>query len=186
MPGVRFPSTEALRRLGISDPEVFYPKGGELTPTIQVADLSRTISTEPVEGRGYFWDALPAPLAGVFARMELHCRAPGGLVVERLQMLTDDGEANVFAAAGALFSIDGSGLFTAGLAIGESIGGVQVRSRAVIDGTVVVPSGPRWFNAMSPTTIFLAPTQVLSITQRTAAQALSVGLIWRELAEIQG
>ena len=106
MTGARFPSTQALRRLGIVDPTVFYPEGGRMTPTIQIADLSRSVATEPVERRAII-HVIQNNVLGAQSTFELSCRAPGGLIVEGAHVAFPPDSSDAGSSAdGAQLQID--------------------------------------------------------------------------------
>lgn len=188
MPGVRFPSTEALKRLGIVEPEVFYPSGGELTPTIQVADLSRSVASEPVEGRVYRF-VVQAGSIGRLSVFELRCMAPGGLVVERgFLAFPPDSSASGSTADGAQVQVDGNRFVTVpSSSAGLDIGGVATRSEfttgVLLPGSITGAS-QRWHNSMAAP-IYVRSGETFRIFTNQQNLFLMWWMILRELPDIQ-
>lgn len=190
----RFPSAEILRRLGMPDPEVFDARAGTLIPTMQILDLSRSVATEPVEARGYC-RAISQAVAGQFTTWQLHCRAPGGTLIERFRLIQPDpGAIGVWCAV--IPGVVAEPLPLAPTPI--SVGGIRVMTQHAIGPTVVLrPGAPLvpWQELHSLGTSGLGvldtfgiyvPAGDVFIVQPGAAALLEVAAAWRELPEIQG
>jgi len=186
--GARFPSTSALRRLGIVDPTVFYPEGGRMTPTIQIADLSRSVSTEPVEARAII-HAIHPPAIGFHATFELYCRAPGGLIVEGAHLAFPPDSSDVGSSVdGAQLQIDNTTLIPQPPPPSPlahlNIGGIAVRSLTARGNTLPGGGGQRWHNDFTHP-IYVRSGEVFRIVTQQTNIFLFFTMTWRELDEIQ-
>jgi len=189
MPGARFPSTEALKRLGIVEPTVFFPSGGALQPTIQVADLSRSIATEPVEARIWYAADIPPGAPGTRGTFELLCRSAGGLIVEYLRnLLPGDGEnAPLDATLGAGVVI-APGEFLSGHSRTSQldVGGIEGRGLTRNGFTASISALHRWYNSVSPTPVYVRAGEVFRMQSlSTTGARFSMAILWRELTDIQ-
>jgi hypothetical protein len=189
--GSRFGSVEALRRLGIPDPEVYAPDN--LVQTMQVLDLSRSVATEPVEARGYVCVYLLAS-GGHFGTWELYSKAPGGIVIENL-MVTE--QPSSFPAGTVLAVRDTRVTVPAapGVQIGCSIGGEPVRSDWGFANLVAPLVGPDlqiipFINnpnqqVQVPMRIYVPAGSVLVVHCTTGGTNMVIGAVWRELQDWQ-
>ncbi len=188
--GTRFPGTEALRRLGIVEPEVFSIEGGRMTPVMIMADRSRSVATEPVEARGYLFVSVPAS-AGDRGQVELHSRAPGGIIIEFFNYLEPPDLVAADITTGVFLAVEDGASFLAdtGVAQIQNVGGLAVRSIGISGASGIGFRGLLVPNSLGTnaraTAIYVPAGSFLSIHSRALNARFTAVILWRELPEIQ-
>lgn len=190
----KFPSAEILRRLGVDRPQLFDAAGERLVPTMTVLDMSRSIATEPVEARGYCRVAMQL-FPGQLTTFQLRCLAPGGVLVERLVIISPGGLGGIATSVAVIPQSVALALPAAPAPI--SVGGLSVNSVPEIGPTVALQPGAALgipyqvvdsFGFSSPFelgfNLYVRAGEVL-IVQPGAASELQMAVAWRELPEIQ-
>ena len=191
----KFPSAEVLRRLGITDPDLFDMGGRSVQPTAQLFDFSRSIASEPIEARAYK-DLVVPLVGGLYAAAILQMVAPGGGVVEAVA-LEDPLPSGYFGTNGVWFSILPSGtdpiLFDVAPGLFTEpqldIGGLATRS-IIYGGYTAVDRYPQFnwepFNnpVFAQSFRLFVPSGALLVFQSTFnGGPLQIAFVWRELAE---
>lgn len=182
---------EALARSGVKGGTV-PPMVGGLTPTILVADYSKSFSGEPLEARAVASTAGFAVAVGNRFYALLTALSPGGAIVEAFSFLQTNGNnlSWIDRVTAPLVPISVSPLQPV-----ES-GGEAVRSVAVVGETAQVPSGAvaDWSNSfvsgiaiLGPHRFYVPPGATLQIiSDHTGGGFGSLGyttLMWREIPE---
>jgi hypothetical protein len=189
----KYPSAEVLRRLGVSDPRMYGIGSAPLQGTIQVLDLSRSAAAEPFEARGYK-DLLTPLIGGSFALCVLHCRAPGGLVLESF-VLEDPLPSGYFGPNQVSFTLTQQldPTWTLIPAPGLDVGGLSVKSTPYLGYTLADrdPAVGNWEVTnnpalQTPLRLFLPSGSVFVVQNQLVSGPLQVALLWRELAEGTG
>lgn len=178
----RFPTSEVLRRLGISDPRHYAIGDSPLQGTIQVLDLSQSVATEPFEARAIFGDVLTGPADGSHRMVTLEAKTAGGSVVE---FVTVSAITRIYISNDPdPFSFGGNSNFYVQLGGPPAINVVRAGNVAAGPGTNVLgalstflaatntPIGSRW----------LVPAGfTMQLATASPNTALNLTLQWREL-----
>jgi len=187
----RFPSAEILRSLGVDQPNLFTLTGRDVLPVITLLDLSRSVSSEPMEARGFA--AASVTLSGVnHGKFAFKARAPGGCVVEfllinmeaggggpgqfllRIQSVEVETSWAVGATAMGVAQVGGRDAFSVpefGLSAANTL------SFPLVPYTDV-PFGHRWY-------VRSGRTLEIHSNASTPGMVMTVFFQWRELPEIQ-
>jgi hypothetical protein len=193
----------ALKRLGIQG-SVIPGLGEGIQPVLIVGDIAQSVASELVEARrtatSFIITIFPS-----WAVAELVARAPGGLVVERVELLSEEiaGSAprRVFyqilpdpiPAGGGVVACDES----------SEIGGIATASRLLVASQIVNPEavgaetasifclwdivvlGTTYWWGSAQTRIYVPPGHALRFFN-VQGERMGITITWRELADVQG
>jgi hypothetical protein len=170
----------ALNRMGM--------KGGELPevarsrwPSVLVMGQLNTLIAEPFEPRAISGGVISGAL---FCSFEIHCRAPGGLVIEHLAI-----DPATTVATVRLAITDAPQL--AGANPGKlDVGGIDTRSDVLEEsraGPLAAGISLRGSDTFAMwERIYLRPGKYFSASVETASVGLAYALEWREVESPQG
>jgi len=183
---------ELLRLLGV--------KGGHLPdialssyiPVLVMGDFSKTLSSEPIEARGFSAEIIAAAPGARYGTFTLQSVAPGGIIIEhiRLSLPAYGGVDGAF-----YIRLQTTPFSAAPLMQVQNIGGRTVGSRVYADQEIlraVTDSSEVGFEPSSRTVNlaqarFYVPAGSFLICQSAiAATPFGYVVAWRELAEVLG
>jgi len=187
------PSAEILRRLGQADPSLYSIGRAPVQAVMTVADLSRSIASDPVEARAYKDLSVPGnPAPNERPIGFVQCRSAGGLVVEAL-VVEDPSPSGFFGPNNVSVTI-ATAVAPGWHGIVEDvpldIGGVATRSRSFYCYTVTDrdPSIGNWEFVNNPafgsSLRFYVPSGSLFVFQCSLVNStMRCAFTWREIPE---
>lgn len=185
-------SGELLRLLGV--------KGGHLpdialssyTPVLIMGDFSKTLSSEPIEARGFSAEIIAAAAGARYGTFTIQSVAPGGIIIEHIRL-----SLPAYGAPDGSFYIrlQTTPFSAAPLMLVQNIGGRSVRSRVYGDQEILrvtADSSQVGFEPNARTVdlaqarFYVPPGSFLICQSVVPATPFGYVVAWRELAEVLG
>jgi len=188
-----FDLSAAYRALGVRSPNTNVTLNTDLlTPTVQVADVSRSFSPESFESRGVS-TIVAANVAAENSICQIRSIAPGGIVVERV---------DIRAATAALVALPQTNLQVgAPIALNNivtpdrlNVGGTPVASEVQAGSLAVFPSDLIFINLDPASGLktfenfgwFIPPNQALRLISTGINEIQWFQIQWREIPQARG